>query len=63
MTNVHRLTLYLALGLAAAALVYNAVSVLNGDPGLLGLTPDGIDHHVLASIDTEAPVEAAAASR
>jgi hypothetical protein len=34
---VHRFALLLTLTLGAGALVYNAVSIVNGDGGLVGL--------------------------
>ncbi|WP_296900404.1 hypothetical protein [Thiohalocapsa sp.] len=33
----HRVLLLLTLALGAGALVYNAVSIVNGDSGLMGL--------------------------
>ncbi|MCG6939789.1 MAG: hypothetical protein LJE69_00865 [Thiohalocapsa sp.] len=35
---LHRLALLLTLVIGASALVYNAVSIVNGDAGLMGLT-------------------------
>ncbi len=35
---LHRLALLLTLIIGAAALVYNALSIVNGDAGLIGLT-------------------------
>lgn len=37
MVDWHRLALYLVLGLGMAALVFNALSLMGGHPGLLGL--------------------------
>lgn len=35
--NLHRLALLMVLSLGAAALAYNAVSILQGESGLTGL--------------------------
>jgi hypothetical protein len=37
--NLHRVALFLVLGIGAAALAYNAVSILHGDTGLTALAP------------------------
>ena len=39
--NIHKLALFTALAVGAAALVYNAVSIINGDGGLAGLSLAG----------------------
>jgi hypothetical protein len=48
--SLHRLALLLTLVLAAAALVYNALSIVNGDAGLIGLTK------VFDAATTESPL-------
>ena len=36
--DIHKIVLIAALALGAAFLVYNAVSIVNGEEGLIGLT-------------------------
>lgn len=36
--NMHKLALFAVLAVGAAALIYNAVSIINGDGGLAGLS-------------------------
>jgi hypothetical protein len=36
--DIHKLVLFLVLTVGAGALTYNAVSIVNGDGGLAGLT-------------------------
>lgn len=38
---MHKLALFAALAVGAAALIYNAVSIVNGDGGLAGLPSAG----------------------
>jgi hypothetical protein len=36
--NMHKLALFAVLAVGAAALIYNAVSIINGEGGLAGLS-------------------------
>lgn len=36
--DIHKLVLFLALSVGAGALIFNAVSIVNGDGGLAGLS-------------------------
>jgi hypothetical protein len=47
--NPHKLLLLTVLGLAAAALAYNAYSILRGEPGLTGLSSHPFPEQTLPS--------------
>lgn len=63
MTNTHRLTLFIAIAAAAVALIYNAVSIVQGDRGLIGWTPGDIDQRFIAAVELGPSVDRTPRSR
>lgn len=51
MSRSHSVTLFLAISAGSAALLFNAMSIVQGDLGLIGLTPGGIDQRFVAAIE------------